>query len=201
MADNCDTGACDPPAPAPVYHQPAAVASNQSAPPHDPLNPATFVAPRISETAPSVVIEFCDRVRRTLSLLFAMDRADHPIAIMLSTSADGLSRSIILAIAWTYRPLIPRDLHRLHRATWVQTELFLTFLPPALTSISLVPLNSSETGGRFRVWLSTNADPPLLVWDRKVEGGFPELKVLKQRIRDVIQPGTSLGHSDRKGAD
>ncbi|KAG8744901.1 hypothetical protein FRC10_009271 [Ceratobasidium sp. 414] len=200
MADNCDTGTCDPPT-APVDHQPGAVASSQSAPPHDPLNPATFVAPRIGETAPSIVIEFCDRVRRALLLFFAMDRADHPIAIVLSTSADGLSRSIILAIACTYRPSIPWDFYRLHRATWVQTELFLTFPPPALASISLVPLNSPETGGRFRVWLSTSADPSSLVWDRKVEGGFPELKVLKQRIRDVIQPGTSLGHSDRKGTD
>ncbi|KDN50113.1 hypothetical protein RSAG8_01449, partial [Rhizoctonia solani AG-8 WAC10335] len=80
-----------------------------------------------------------------------------------------------------------------------QTELFLTFPPPALSSITLVPLNSTETGGRFRVWLlPTDGENPKLVWDRKTEGGFPELKVLKQRIRDVIQPGTSLGHSDAK---
>ncbi|KAJ1311377.1 hypothetical protein OPQ81_009870 [Rhizoctonia solani] len=66
-------------------------------------------------------------------------------------------------------------------------------------SITLVPLNSAETGGRFRVWLlTTDTEEPKLVWDRKTEGGFPELKVLKQRIRDVIQPGTSLGHSDVK---
>ncbi|KAF8609339.1 hypothetical protein BDV93DRAFT_518172 [Ceratobasidium sp. AG-I] len=91
----------------------------------------------------------------------------------------------------------------LHRATWVQTELFITFPPPALTSITLIPLNSPETGGRFRVWLSSSStlDEPTLVWDRKVEGGFPELKVLKQRIRDIIQPGTSLGHSDKKPSD
>ncbi|CAE6442726.1 unnamed protein product [Rhizoctonia solani] len=87
----------------------------------------------------------------------------------------------------------------LHRATWTQTELFLTFPPPALSSITLVPLNSAETGGRFRVWLlPTDGENSKLVWDRKTEGGFPELKVLKQRIRDIIQPGTSLGHSDAK---
>ena len=28
------------------------------------------------------------------------------------------------------------------------------------------------------------------------EGGFPELKVLKQRIRDSIQPEKHLGHSE-----
>jgi len=106
---------------------------------------------------------------------------------------------------------------RLHRASWIQTELFLTFPPPIIGTISLIPLNTDETAGRFRVWLSIlGSQAPLLVWDRKVEGGFPELKVLvrnhchvqgkppqtpppkKQRIRDLLQPGKDLGHSDRK---
>ncbi|XP_006459873.1 hypothetical protein AGABI2DRAFT_191670 [Agaricus bisporus var. bisporus H97] len=84
----------------------------------------------------------------------------------------------------------------LHRATWVQTELFLSFPPPAVASISLFPRNSEDTAGRFRVWVTHDGDQKL-VWDRKSEGGFPELKVLKQRIRDIIQPGRSLGHSDK----
>ncbi|KAF8742437.1 hypothetical protein AX14_004650 [Amanita brunnescens Koide BX004] len=86
----------------------------------------------------------------------------------------------------------------LHRATWTQTELFLTFPPPAIESITLIPLISDETAGRFRVWLSHGSEPAQLMWDRKVEGGFPELKLLKQRIRDKVQPGKSLGHSDQK---
>ncbi|KAL6306644.1 Rdx family-domain-containing protein [Sparassis latifolia] len=86
----------------------------------------------------------------------------------------------------------------LHRATWVSTELFLTFPAPILQSITILPLNSDATAGRFRVWLFLADCPPVLVWDRKIEGGFPELKVLKQRIRDRVQPGKSLGHSDHK---
>lgn len=70
-----------------------------------------------------------------------------------------------------------RDI-RLHRASWVQTELFLTFPPPTLGCATLIPRNSDETSGRFRVWLSVGSEPPQLMWDRKVEGGFPELKVL-----------------------
>ncbi|KAI9510430.1 Rdx family-domain-containing protein [Russula earlei] len=86
----------------------------------------------------------------------------------------------------------------LHRATWTSTELFVTFPPPALQSITIVPLDAEDTVGRFRIWLRMNEDaPPILVWDRKVEGHFPELKDLKQRIRDHIQPGRSLGHSDK----
>ncbi|PPQ79539.1 hypothetical protein CVT25_003421 [Psilocybe cyanescens] len=77
------------------------------------------------------------------------------------------------------------------------TELFLTFPPPTIGAITLIPLNKDDTAGRFRVWLSIpGLDSAVLVWDRKVEGGFPELKVLKQRIRDKLQPGKSLGHSD-----
>lgn len=39
----------------------------------------------------------------------------------------------------------------------------------------------------------------VLLWNRKEEGGFPETKVLKQRVRDYIDPGRDLGHSDRGG--
>ena len=101
----------------------------------------------------------------------------------------------------------------------MSTELFLTFPAPALKGVTIIPLNSEETSGRFRVWLTLDQKPtPILVWDRKVEGKFPELKELvsppacrsthahfryiprtqKQRIRDHIQPGKSLGHSDKK---
>ena len=36
----------------------------------------------------------------------------------------------------------------------------------------------------------------ILLWDRKEEGGFPELKEVKQRLRDIIDPDLFLGHSD-----
>ena len=36
-----------------------------------------------------------------------------------------------------------------------------------------------------------------LVWDRKQDGGFPDAKILKQRVRDRLDPGRDLGHVDR----
>lgn len=36
-----------------------------------------------------------------------------------------------------------------------------------------------------------------VLWDRKAEGGFPETKELKNRVRNVIEPGRDLGHIDR----
>lgn len=65
------------------------------------------------------------------------------------------------------------------------------------------------TGGRFYVEVERGRDEEVvtegegvevervMLWDRKRDGGFPETKVLKQRVRDVVQPERSLGHSDR----
>ena len=35
-----------------------------------------------------------------------------------------------------------------------------------------------------------------VIWDRAEAGGFPEVKELKQRVRDVLAPSKDLGHSD-----
>ena len=35
------------------------------------------------------------------------------------------------------------------------------------------------------------------LWDRAVDGGFPETKELKRRVRDVVDPARDLGHVDR----
>lgn len=36
-----------------------------------------------------------------------------------------------------------------------------------------------------------------VIWDRKTEGGFPETKELKNRVRNIIEPDRDLGHIDR----
>jgi selenoprotein W-related protein len=37
----------------------------------------------------------------------------------------------------------------------------------------------------------------LTIWERKADGGFPDVKVLKQRVGDRLHPGRDLGHIDR----
>jgi selenoprotein W-related protein len=37
-----------------------------------------------------------------------------------------------------------------------------------------------------------------LIWSRRDEGRFPEPKELKQRIRDIVAPDRSLGHSEQR---
>lgn len=67
-------------------------------------------------------------------------------------------------------------------------ELLATF-EEELGEVALIP----GTGGIFEVRVGDN-----LVWSRKVEGGFPEIKVLKQRVRDAVAPDKDLGHADRE---
>ena len=76
------------------------------------------------------------------------------------------------------------------RASWLASELLTTF-GTDLGEVALVP----GTGGVFRVRLGD-----VVVWDRSVDGGFPELADLKRVVRDQVAPGRSLGHTDRAAA-
>ncbi|ABG97135.1 conserved hypothetical protein [Rhodococcus jostii RHA1] len=74
------------------------------------------------------------------------------------------------------------------RAAWMAQELLGTF-GQELGEVALVP----GTGGIFRITVDDE-----LIWDRKEQGGFPDITVLKQLVRDRVAPDRHLGHSDRK---
>jgi selenoprotein W-related protein len=73
------------------------------------------------------------------------------------------------------------------RSAWLAQELLSTFRVD-LGKVGLVP----GTGGVFQI-----AYEGEIIWKRKHDGGFPEAKILKQRVRDRLDPERSLGHSDR----
>jgi selenoprotein W-related protein len=73
------------------------------------------------------------------------------------------------------------------RAAWLAQELLTTF-EAEIGEVALIP----GTGGVFEVRRGNT-----VLWSREREGHFPEAKELKQRVRDAIVPGKSLGHSDR----
>jgi selenoprotein W-related protein len=73
------------------------------------------------------------------------------------------------------------------RAAWLAQELLSTFSDD-LGKVSLVP----GTGGVFYITCDG-----IQIWERKDDGGFPDAKVLKQRVRDQIDPHRDLGHNDR----
>ncbi|KAI0526246.1 Rdx family-domain-containing protein [Xylaria bambusicola] len=99
------------------------------------------------------------------------------------------------------------------RAAYFAQELLSTF-STSLGEVALQP----ATGGVFVVEIhyadssvqvaspsasgasGTDNNPTThrrVLWDRKIDGGFPETKELKRRVRDVIEPGRNLGHVDR----
>jgi selenoprotein W-related protein len=68
-------------------------------------------------------------------------------------------------------------------------ELLTTFAEE-VGSVTLIP---DDTGGVFEVRLDGR-----LIWSRKEHGRFPDIKELKQLVRDQIAPGRDLGHRDAK---
>lgn len=73
------------------------------------------------------------------------------------------------------------------RAGWMAQEILHSF-GSDLAEVALVP----GTGGIYRITLDGKP-----IWDRKVDGGFPDAAEVKRRIRDVIAPERDLGHLDR----
>lgn len=75
------------------------------------------------------------------------------------------------------------------RAAWMAQEILTTFSE----EVGEVALRPSQLAGAYKIWINED-----LLFDRKREGHFPEIKELKQLIRDVVAPEKNLGHSDRK---
>ncbi|MCA0857795.1 SelT/SelW/SelH family protein [Phaeobacter italicus] len=74
------------------------------------------------------------------------------------------------------------------RAGWMAQELLQTF-QDQLGGVTLIP---GDMGGVFEIRLDGD-----LIWERKRDGGFPDVKALKTRVRDRIDPDRDLGHLDR----
>ncbi|TCL01586.1 selenoprotein W-related protein [Shimia isoporae] len=74
------------------------------------------------------------------------------------------------------------------RAGWMAQELLQTF-GDALHGVTIAP---AEVPGTYRIEVDGKT-----IWDRKRDGGFPETKEIKKRLRHVIDPERDLGHLDR----
>ncbi len=75
------------------------------------------------------------------------------------------------------------------RAAYVAQELLTSFTE----DIHGVLLHPSEVNGTFRISVEEKE-----IFDRKQMARFPETKELKQLVRDIVNPGKDLGHSDRR---
>lgn len=75
------------------------------------------------------------------------------------------------------------------RSAYMAQEILTTFVDEVM-GVTLLP---SETSGVFSVHVGEK-----LIFDRKQMQRFPEIKELKQLIRDEVDPTKHLGHSDHK---
>jgi selenoprotein W-related protein len=75
------------------------------------------------------------------------------------------------------------------RSAYMAQEMLTTFTD----ELQAVTLQPSSVNGNFHISIDGKK-----IFDRKDYGGFPEIKELKQLVRDVVAPGKSLGHSDTK---
>lgn len=74
------------------------------------------------------------------------------------------------------------------RSTWMAQELLSTF-ENEISEVALVP----GTNAIFEI--RVNGKP---IWSREKDGGFPDIKVLKTLVRDIVAPTKDLGHVDAK---
>ena len=85
----------------------------------------------------------------------------------------------------------------LARASWIAQELLSTFsneiggvtlIPSEIGGVTLIP---SEIAGIFEIRCGRK-----IIWERGKKKGMPEIKLLKQNVRDIIAPDKDLGHID-----
>jgi selenoprotein W-related protein len=74
------------------------------------------------------------------------------------------------------------------RATWMSQELLTTFAAE-IGELALVP----GKGGILEIRVDGE-----VIFSRSEQKRFPEMKELKQLVRDKIAPDKDLGHSDKK---
>mmetsp|Transcript_3644 Transcript_3644/g.4793 ORF Transcript_3644/g.4793 Transcript_3644/m.4793 type:complete len:133 (+) Transcript_3644:2-400(+) len=77
------------------------------------------------------------------------------------------------------------------RSAYYAQEILSTFDDGRISEVTLAP-NFEPPGGEFIVSVDDT-----IVWNRREDNGFPGAAELKRRIRDIINPEASLGHSDK----
>ncbi|MCB2129335.1 MAG: SelT/SelW/SelH family protein [Rhodobacteraceae bacterium] len=73
------------------------------------------------------------------------------------------------------------------RSGWMAQELLASFAAE-LGGVTLAP----ATGGTFDIRIGE-----ALIWERVRDGGFPDIRELKRRVRDVVAPERNLGHTEQ----
>jgi selenoprotein W-related protein len=121
--------------------------------------------------------EFCEECLRNSTSILSISQTG------LSEDVDEETRALAPRVTIEYCT----GCRWLLRAGWTAQELLTTF-EKELAEVAIRPGKST---GVFNVWVGNS-----LVWNRTEIRRFPEMKELKQKIRDIVNPQRGLGHSD-----
>jgi len=75
----------------------------------------------------------------------------------------------------------------LNRASWLSQEILSTFSND-IKGVYLIP---SKIAGILEIRCDRQ-----VIWERSKEKPIPEIKIIKQKIRNIISPDKNLGHID-----
>ena len=78
------------------------------------------------------------------------------------------------------------------RAAYMAQEVLTTFTE----DVKGVSLQPAAISGTYTIWVENEK-----IFDRKEMARFPDIKELKQLIRDKVSPNKDLGHSDKKNKE
>lgn len=119
-----------------------------------------------------------------LSMLSLPNVSNRPPETITNFKSNLVQTIMKPAITIEYCP----KCHWLLRAAYMAQEILTTFAD----DVQSVTLEPCSTSGQFTISINGTR-----IFDRKEHGGFPEIKELKQKIRDVVHPGMDLGHVDK----
>lgn len=89
-----------------------------------------------------------------------------------------------------------QDEYHLDRVTLIPSTKRPPFHPGGIFTVRAATVTASAPGRTGTILPDVPDAVVRVLWERKSDGGFPESKVLKQRVRDIVAPKQSLGHSD-----
>ncbi|KAK8026910.1 Rdx family-domain-containing protein [Apiospora marii] len=147
--------------------------TTSSAPASDPAPSSGGISSSTTNMLPRVTIRFCTQCKWML-------RAAYFAQELLSTFSTGLGEVAL------------------------QPSTGGTFIVEITAAVTPSSNNNNDAqrlpGGGAGAVAAAAATQHRVLWDRTVDGGFPETKELKRRVRDVIEPNRDLGHVDRDHA-
>ena len=147
---------------------------------------------QVESRLPRVTIEFCTQCKWMLRAAYVrLSRVPFPSLPPLKPHPT-LTSSANFFCPFSHEQQYAQELLSTFNLTLGEVAL-----QPSTGGTFIVTIVTSRGGDGTTMTTTMTTPSSSVLWDRKVDGGFPETKELKRRVRDVVEPGRNLGHVDR----